>query len=92
MDGLLHMSYLKITLKLLNLKRVGQRKKTKKHLVIFMLIYNGVNNTSAKEAWETLEFANEGSSKFRMSRLQLPTTKFQNLKIKEEETNVEFNV
>lgn len=66
-----------------------------------MLIYNGVDKnifiiintyTSAKEAWETLEFSNQGTSKFRMSRLQLPTTKFQNLKIKEEETNVEFNV
>lgn len=58
-------------------------------------IYNGVDKsifkiistcTSAKESQETLEVIHEGTSKVHLSRLQLLITKFENLKMKEDET------
>jgi hypothetical protein len=47
--------------------------------------------TVAKEAWKILQTAHEGTSKVRMSKLQLLNTKFENLKIDEDETILEFN-
>src|SRR4051812_6954098 len=44
----------------------------------------------AKEAWNILKTTHEGTSKVKMSRLQILTTKFENLKMKEDETNYEF--
>ncbi|MCI45261.1 gag-protease polyprotein, partial [Trifolium medium] len=40
--------------------------------------------TVAKEAWEILKTTHEGTSKVKMSRLQLLTTKFENLRMKED--------
>jgi len=42
--------------------------------------------TVAKEAWEILKTAHEGTSKVKSSRIQLLTTKFESLKMKEDET------
>ncbi|MCI38998.1 gag-pol polyprotein, partial [Trifolium medium] len=47
--------------------------------------------TEAKEAWEILQTAHEGTTKVKMSKLQLLTTKFENLKMEEEENILEFN-
>src|SRR3954466_13193900 len=44
----------------------------------------------AKEAWDILKTTHEGTSKVKMSRLQILTTKFENLKMKEDETIYEF--
>ena len=41
--------------------------------------------TVAKEAWEILKTAHEGTSKVKISRIQLLTTKFESLKMKEYE-------
>jgi len=41
--------------------------------------------TIAKDAWEILKTSHEGTSKVKISRLQLLTTKFENLKMKEDE-------
>lgn len=63
--------------------------------------YNGVDKnifkitntcTGDKEALKTLEFSHKGTSKVNMSSLQLLTTKFENLKMKEDETIYEFYV
>ncbi|KAK2402989.1 gag-protease polyprotein [Trifolium repens] len=63
-------------------------------------IFNGVDQnmfklintcTEAKQAWEILQTAHEGTSKVRMSKLQLLTTKFENLRMDEDETISEFN-
>src|ERR1051325_871204 len=40
----------------------------------------------AKDVWDTLKTTHEGTSKVKMSRLQMLTTKFENLKMKEDET------
>ena len=40
----------------------------------------------AKEAWEILKTAHEGTSKVKSSRIQLLTTKFESIKMKEDET------
>lgn len=64
-------------------------------------IYNGVDTnifkiintyTSAKEPWETLEVAHKGKYNVHMSRLQAFTTKFENLKMREDETIYKLNV
>lgn len=64
-------------------------------------ILNGVENNmfrlintciEAKEAWEILKTAHEGTSKVCMSRLQLLTTKFENLKMMEDESISDFNI
>src|SRR4030066_2260851 len=58
-------------------------------------LFNGVDKnifrlikqcTVAKDAWEILKTAHEGSSKVKMSRLQLLTTKFEELKMKDDES------
>lgn len=55
-------------------------------------IFNGLDKnmfklintcTEAKDAWEILKSAHEGTSRVRMSRLQILTTQFENL-IKDE--------
>src|SRR3954470_23816800 len=62
-------------------------------------IFNGIDKNIfrlvqhcelAKEAWDILKTAHEGTSKVKMSRLQILTTKFENLKMKEDETIHEF--
>jgi len=46
--------------------------------------------TMAKDAWEFLKTTHEGTSKVKMSRLQLLTTKFENLKMMEDENIQDF--
>ena len=46
----------------------------------------------AKEVWDTLKTTHEGTSKVKMSRLQMLTTKFENLRMKEDETIHEFHM
>src|ERR1044072_1635351 len=62
-------------------------------------IFNGVDknmfriiNTCvvAKEAWEILKTAHEGTSRVRMSRLQILTTQFETLRMGEDQTIAEF--
>ena len=64
-------------------------------------IFNGIDrnifrlvNTCevAKDSWEILKTAHEGTSKVKMSRLQLLTTKFENLKMKEDESIYDFHM
>ena len=45
----------------------------------------------AKEAWETLETAHEGTKAVRLSKLQILTSRFENLRMKEEESISDFN-
>ncbi|TYK08440.1 gag-proteinase polyprotein [Cucumis melo var. makuwa] len=47
--------------------------------------------TTAKEAWKILEVAYEGTSKEKISRLQLITSKFEALKMTEDEIVSEYN-
>ncbi|KAA0061232.1 gag-pol polyprotein [Cucumis melo var. makuwa] len=63
-------------------------------------IFNGVDLnvfrlinscSSAKEAWKILEVAYEGTTKFKISRLQLVTLKFKVLKMSEDEYVSEYN-
>jgi hypothetical protein len=42
--------------------------------------------TVAKDAWEILKTTHEGTSKVKMSRLQLLTTKFENLQMREDDS------
>ena len=46
---------------------------------------------SAKEAWKILEVTYEGTSKVKTSRLKILSSKFESLKMMEDETIVEFN-
>ena len=46
----------------------------------------------AKEAWDILKTEHDGTSRVRMSRLQMLTTQFENLRMGEEETIAEFRV
>src|ERR1044072_1927759 len=64
-------------------------------------IFNGVDknmfrliNTRvvAKEAWEILKTAHEGTSRVRMSRLQMLTTQFETLRMGEDQTIAEFHM
>jgi hypothetical protein len=48
--------------------------------------------TEAKKAWEILKTAHEGTSKVCMSRLQLLTTEFENLRIYEYESISDCNI
>ncbi|KAK2388682.1 gag-protease polyprotein [Trifolium repens] len=48
--------------------------------------------TVAKDAWEILKITHEGTSKVKSSRLQLLNSKFENLKMKEEETVYDFHM
>src|ERR1044072_3058372 len=64
-------------------------------------IFNGVDKnmfrlintcTVAMEAWDILKTAHEGTSRDRMSRLQMLTTQFENLRMSEEQTIAEFHM
>ncbi|KAK2401971.1 gag-protease polyprotein [Trifolium repens] len=64
-------------------------------------LFNGVDTNmfklikkclSAKEAWEILMTCYEGTSKVKMSNFQLLTTKFENLRMKEEESIQDFHM
>ena len=46
---------------------------------------------TAKEAWDILKIAHEGTNAVKLSKLQILTTRFENLKMEEEETITEFN-
>ncbi|KAK2452208.1 gag-protease polyprotein [Trifolium repens] len=48
--------------------------------------------TVAKDAWEILKTTHEGTPKVKMSRLQLLTTKFENLGMKEDESVHDFHM
>ena len=48
--------------------------------------------TVAKEAWDILKTAHEGTSRVRMSRLQMLTTQFENLRMSEEEAISKFHM
>ncbi|CAJ2671533.1 unnamed protein product [Trifolium pratense] len=64
-------------------------------------LYNGVDKhifklikkcVSAKEAWKILETVHEGTPQVKMSKLQILTTQFENLRMKEEETIQDFHM
>ncbi|KAK2436692.1 secreted RxLR effector protein [Trifolium repens] len=64
-------------------------------------LFNGVDENmfklikkclSAKEAWEILMTRYEGTSKVKMSKLQILTTKFESLRMKEEESIQDFHM
>src|SRR3954467_2806180 len=46
----------------------------------------------AKDVWRTRKTTHEGTSKVKMSRLQLLTTKFENLRMKEDESIKDFHM
>ncbi|KAK2369245.1 hypothetical protein QL285_082393 [Trifolium repens] len=48
--------------------------------------------TVAKDPWEILKTTHEGTPKVKMSRLQLLTTKFENLRMKEDESVHDFHM
>lgn len=48
--------------------------------------------TSAKEAWSILEVAYEGTSKVKLSCPQILSSKFEALRMSEDETMAAFNV
>jgi len=48
--------------------------------------------TVTKDAWEILKTTHEGTSKVKMLRLQLLTTKFENVKMMEDENIHDFNM
>ena len=63
-------------------------------------IFNGVDPTQfkiitaaeeAKEAWDTLSVAFKGIDAVHESRLELLTTKFENLRMSEDQTTSDFN-
>ncbi|TYK18530.1 gag-pol polyprotein [Cucumis melo var. makuwa] len=55
-------------------------------------VFKLINSCStAKEAWKTLEVAYEGTSKVKISRLQLITSKFEALRMTEDESVSEYN-
>ncbi|CAJ2673932.1 unnamed protein product [Trifolium pratense] len=64
-------------------------------------LYNGVDKhifklikkcVSAKEAWKILETVHEGTPQVKMSKLQILTTQFENLRMKDEETIQDFHM
>ncbi|CAM8999010.1 unnamed protein product [Rhodiola kirilowii] len=50
-----------------------------------------INCEVAKDAWDILQMAYEGTDKVRNSRMQIVTTKFEEMKMKESETISEYN-
>ncbi|CAM8934926.1 unnamed protein product [Rhodiola kirilowii] len=50
-----------------------------------------INCEVAKEAWDILQMAYEGTDKVRNSPMQIVTTKFEEMKMKESETISEYN-
>ncbi|KAA0036592.1 gag-proteinase polyprotein [Cucumis melo var. makuwa] len=61
------------------------------NLNVFKLINSYSTYSTAKEAWRILEVAYEGTSKVKISRLQLTTSKFEALKMYEDESVSEYN-
>ncbi|GAA0169309.1 hypothetical protein LIER_23827 [Lithospermum erythrorhizon] len=60
--------------------------------VVDINVFKLINTcTVAKTAWETLETAYEGTQKVRMSRLQQLTTRFETLRMEDDETIVSYN-
>lgn len=60
---------------------------------IDMNISRHVNNCEvAKDAWEILRTTHEGTSKVKMSRLQLLTTQFENMRMKDDESINDFHM
>jgi hypothetical protein len=64
-------------------------------------LFNGVDKnmfimikqcTVAKDAWVIIKTAHEGTFKVKMSRLQLLTTQFENLKMKEDQNIQDFHM
>ena len=64
-------------------------------------IFNGVDKnmfrlittcTIVKEAWDILKTAHEGTSRVRVSWLQMLTTQFENLRMSEEQTISDFHM
>ena len=54
-------------------------------------IFRLINSCNvAKDAWEILKTTHEGTSKDKMSRLQLLTTRFENLKMNDDESIQDF--
>ncbi|CAM8978738.1 unnamed protein product [Rhodiola kirilowii] len=45
----------------------------------------------AKKAWDILQTAHEGTTKVKISRMEMVTSKFENLRIQEDETITDFN-
>ncbi|CAM8965641.1 unnamed protein product [Rhodiola kirilowii] len=45
----------------------------------------------AKKAWDILQTAHEGTTKVKISRMETVTSKFENLRMQEDETIVDFN-
>ncbi|TYK15997.1 gag-pol polyprotein [Cucumis melo var. makuwa] len=69
-------------------------------LVSTYMIFNGVDLnvfklinscSTTKEIWKTLEVAYEGTSKVKISRLQLITSKFESLRMTEDESVSDYN-
>ncbi|CAM8919821.1 unnamed protein product [Rhodiola kirilowii] len=63
-------------------------------------IFSGVNGKNfkmisaceiAKKAWDILRTAHEGTSKVKISRMETVTSKFENLRMQEDETIADFN-
>ncbi|CAM8999248.1 unnamed protein product [Rhodiola kirilowii] len=44
-----------------------------------------------KEAWDVLQMAHEGTTKVKISRMEMVTSKFENLRLQEDETIADFN-
>ncbi|CAM8909317.1 unnamed protein product [Rhodiola kirilowii] len=63
-------------------------------------IFSGVNGKNfkmifnceiAKKAWDILRITQEGTTKVKISRMETVTTKFENLRMQEDETIADFN-
>lgn len=48
------------------------------------------NLTTAKEAWDLLQVTHEGTNAVKKSKLQMFTTKFEELKMEEDEQFIDF--
>jgi len=56
-------------------------------------LFTLINNcTVAKDAWDILRTTHEGTSKVKLSKLQLITTKFENLKMNDDESIQDFHM
>src|ERR1044072_3353556 len=88
------------------LKPEEERSKEKEELALgnskaLNALFNGIDRNIfrlvhqcelAKDVWDTLKTTHEGTSKVKMPRLQMLTTKFENLKMKEDENIHEFHM
>ena len=60
---------------------------------VYKNVFRLINTcTVAKEAWDILKTAHEGTSRVCMSRLQMLTTQFENLRMNEDESISEFHI